>query len=113
MPHSWIEWLFLYEIRRYQPQGTVWDNWAYWFNLTEAAAWFVIAGLVVVRWARFRRSFEELFYAGLFAMFGLTDVREAFVLETWLLWVKALNFAAIVWLRQRLLKTHYPGWRTY
>jgi hypothetical protein len=113
MPQSWIEWLFLYEIRRYQPRRTIWDNWAFWFNLTEAAAWFVIAGLVLARWCRFRRSLEELLYAGLFVAFGLTDVREAFVLQTCLLWVKAINFAGILWVRHRLLKAYYPGWRTY
>lgn len=112
-PTAWFDWLFAYEIRRYQPHASVWENWACWFNLLEAVAWFVIAGLVLRRWLRFHRSGEELIYAAAFLTFGLTDVREAFVLETWLLWVKGLNLLVILWLRSRLLKHHYPEWKTY
>lgn len=110
---SWIEWLFVYEIRRYQPHGNWAENWAVWFNLVESAVWLVIAGLVLARWLRHRRSGEELLYAGLFVAFSLTDIREALVLETWLLWIKVINFLAILWLRRRLLRTHYPDWKTY
>lgn len=113
MGRSWIEWLFRYEIRRYQPEAVFWDNWAYWFNLAEAGAWFVIAGLVLLRWLHYRRSGEELLYAATFVTFGLTDIREALILETWLLWVKAANLIAILWLRSRVLKRYNPGWKIY
>jgi hypothetical protein len=105
--------LFAYEIRRYHPGGNVLENWAFWFNLAESLAWFTIAVLILLRWRRYRRSWEEWVYAGLFVAFGLTDVREAFVLETWLLWVKVVNFLAILWMRSRVLKNYYPGWKTY
>jgi len=113
MPSSLFHWLFAYEIRRYRPGGTLADNWAYWFNLAEALAWFVIAGLILLRWRRNRRSREEWIYAGLFVAFGLTDVREAFVLQSWLLWVKAVNLLAILWMRRRILRKYYPEAKTY
>jgi len=113
MQPSWISLLFTYEIRRYDPRGSVWDNWAFYFNLAEAIVWFAIAALVLNRWRQFRRTPEEWLYAGLFFAFGLTDVCEAFLLQTWLLWIKALILAGILSCRRRLHQRHYPGWKTY
>ncbi len=113
MQPSWISLLFTYEIRRYDPRGSVWDNWAFYFNLAEAIAWFAIAALVLNRWREFRRTPEEWLYAGLFFAFGLTDVCEAFLLQTWLLWIKGLVLAGILYYRRRLHQRHYPGWKTY
>ncbi|MFO0919470.1 MAG: hypothetical protein U0872_14315 [Planctomycetaceae bacterium] len=113
MKSSWLELLFGYEIRRYDPRGGLIDNWAFYFNLAEAIVWFVIALLILDRWRRFRRTSEEWLYAGLFFAFGLTDVCEAFVLQAWLLWVKGLVLAGILYFRRRLHQRHYPGWKTY
>lgn len=40
--------------------------------------------------------------------FALTDLREAYALQAWLIAFKALNLAALVWLRSRL-RPLYPG----
>ena len=83
-------------------------NAAYhWFNLAEAAFWL---GCALTVWRRHaaRRLPLERWYALSFVTFALTDLREAFALQTWLIAVKAVNLVAIVWLRARL-RTSYPG----
>jgi hypothetical protein len=79
----------------------------HWFNLAEAVFWLGCAATV---WARYRRRRlpMEAWYALSFVAFAVTDLREAFALQTWLIGIKALNVITIVWLRARL-RPLYPG----
>lgn len=83
------------------------------FNLVEGIAWFVVALLVLRRYRRERKSSLELVYAAAFATFGLSDFREAYVLESWLIWAKGLNLAALLAMRHYLLQRYYPTSKSY
>lgn len=91
------------------------------FNFVEALAWFVFAALVVGRWAKNRRSdtggpqrtILELSYAAAFAAFGLSDVREAFVLQPWLILAKGAILTALLALRSIVIRRYYPASRTF
>ena len=61
------------------------------FNLFEGAVWAVLSGLVLRRWLRRRRSAWEIAYALAFFTFGLTDFREAYALQSWLLLAKGVT----------------------
>ena len=82
-------------------------------NLVEGSIWFVLALLVLVRFARHRKSGLELLYAAAFLTFGASDFREAIALETWLILAKGLNLIALVWLRRTILMRYYPTSRTF
>jgi hypothetical protein len=91
-----------------------WPSIAYHsFNLAEGCAWLVLGGLVLARHCRFRRSPLELAYAGAFVAFGLSDFREAWSLDSWLIWLKAANLLALVALRRAVLRRWYPDRRTW
>jgi hypothetical protein len=79
------------------------------FNLFEGACWVVIGALVVRRFLAFRRSSLEIVYALAFLSFGLTDLREAYVLESWLVWVKLVNLIGLIGLRSLAIRKWYPG----
>jgi hypothetical protein len=81
----------------------------HYFNLFEAGAWFVFAALVLVRYAKFRRSLLEPIYAIAFLCFGVTDLLEARALTSWLVWIKFGNVIALFWLRAIVIKRFYPG----
>jgi hypothetical protein len=83
------------------------------FNLFEGSCWIVFAGLVLRRYQANRRSRLEILYALSFFTFGLTDFREAYVLESWLVWVKLVNLLALIWLRSIVLRRWYPASRSY
>lgn len=83
------------------------------FNLLEGAAWIVFCGLVLLRRYRLKRSTLELWYAFAFFTFGLTDFREAYYQQSWLIWLKATNLAALLYLRNRVIKIHYPESKLY
>jgi hypothetical protein len=83
------------------------------FNLFEGTAWVVFCGLVLWRRARGRRTALELWYALAFFSFGLTDFREAFYQQSWLIWVKVVNLLVLFYLRRRVIQTLYPGSRLY
>ena len=48
-----------------------------------------------------------------FFTFGLTDFREAYVLESWLVWVKLLNLVLLIWLRSIAVRRWYPESRLF
>ncbi len=83
------------------------------FNLFEGTVWVVLAGLVLRRSLRNHRSAIEAAYALAFFTFGLTDFREAYALQSWLIWVKAANLVALLWLRSRVIARYYPGSKLY
>ncbi|HEY2251536.1 MAG TPA: hypothetical protein VGH74_10770 [Planctomycetaceae bacterium] len=85
----------------------------HWFNLFEGCAWIVFAALVMRRYLRFRRGRIEVVYAVAFVLFGLTDFREAYSVQSWLLWLK---LAILVWLfclRRSVMRKFYPDSRVY
>lgn len=83
------------------------------FNLFEGACWVVFAGLVLRRYLTLRRSQLEILYALAFFTFGLTDFRESYVLQSWLVWVKLLNLIALIRLRSISIRRWYPGSRLF
>lgn len=82
-------------------------------NVIEGAAWLVFSGLVFARWVRFRRSRWELVYALAFVTFGLSDFREAFILESWLLFAKLVNLIGLFLLRRAVMRRFYPTSKVY
>ena len=62
---------------------------------------------------RHRRSRLELAYALAFLTFGLTDLREAFALQSWLIWVKLMNLLVLFGLRRIVIQRYYPTSRLY
>ena len=79
----------------------------------EATVWFTLAVLVANRWRRCRNTPLELLYALAFTAFGLTDLREACVISAALVAAKAVNLAALLWLRAYIMRHCYPGSRLY
>lgn len=99
---------------RYRPVETSWFSISYHiFNLVEGAAWVILAALVLRRYLADRRSAIEVVYALAFLSFGLTDFREAYRLETWLIWVKLANLAVLLYLRAVVIGRFYPESRLY
>jgi len=98
----------------FNPADPSYFSWAYrWMNLLEGTAWCVLAVLVLWRFAKHRRSRLELLYAAAFATFGLSDFREAYNLQTWLILAKGANLIALLWLRAQVIGRFYPGSRVY
>lgn len=83
------------------------------FNLFEGTVWLVLSYLVLQRFIRFRRSKIEIVYASAFLTFGLTDFREAYVLQSWLIWLKAANLLALLRLRAYVITHYYPEDKLY
>lgn len=83
------------------------------FNLAEGAAWMVFCGLVLLRRHRGRRSRLELWYAFAFFTFGLSDFREAYYQQSWLIWLKAINLVTLFYLRHQVITRLYPGSKLY
>ena len=97
-----IEVLFLRNGWAWRAEAGAWPSAVYrGFNLAEGAVWLVLAGLVLRRHIRFRQSRLEVIYAGAFFSFALSDFREAWSLDSWLIWLKAVNLGALLWLRRR------------
>ncbi len=41
-----------------------------------------------------------------FFAFGLTDFRDAYALKSWLIWLKAANLLALLWLRSLVISRY-------
>lgn len=68
---------------------------------------------MLARFWRQRRSGLELLYALAFVTFGLSDLYEAWRLESWLLLAKGVNLAALLALRRHILRRFYPQSKVY
>lgn len=91
-----------------------WPEQVYhWFNLVEGVAWLFIAGLILRRYWRFHYSTWELFYGLSFVTFGLSDFREAYVLQSGLILFKAINLLMLTALRRFILRGYYPTAKTF
>ena len=44
-----------------------------------------------------------------FLTFGITDVREAWVQQSWLIWLKLLNLIILLSIRRVVIRRYYPG----
>jgi hypothetical protein len=106
-------WLWSREWWRHGRPPSALSDAYHWFNLAEGIVWLVLAGLVAARAARNERRGLEWCYAAAFAAFGLTDFREAFALHSWLIWLKGINLAVLLWLRAIVIRRHYPHSRTF
>ena len=58
-------------------------------------------------------STVEPVYALAFFTFGLTDFREAYALDSWLIAIKLANLVALFALRRYVLRQCYPESRLY
>lgn len=85
----------------------------HWFNVFEGLAWFAFAGAVLARYVRCHKSPLELWYALAFVIFGITDLREAWYQQSWLIWFKAVNLAVLIWLRAIVMRRYYPNCKLY
>jgi hypothetical protein len=83
------------------------------FNLFEGTAWVILGVLVCRRYLKFGQSRVELVYALAFFAFGLTDFREAYALDSWLIWLKAANLVVLLWLRSVVISRYYRGSKLY
>ena len=89
------------------------DYACHYFNLCEAAAWFFFSLLVFQRWWIYRRSVLEIGYAVAFVLFGVSDVVEAWMLTSWLLWWKAVNLTVLYLFRRTVMRQFYPDSRLF
>jgi hypothetical protein len=80
----------------------------HWFNLFEGTAWIVFAFFVLRRYVKHRNSSVEVWYAIAFVLFGLTDLREAWILQSWLIWLKLVILAILLRLRWIVIHRYYP-----
>ncbi len=83
------------------------------FNLLEGLIWWGFGGLVLRRWYWQRRSIGEWSYALAFAMFGVTDWREAYAQSAPLILVKGVVLVWLLVLRHRATRVWYPGAKLY
>lgn len=114
MPRQLLDLLFFRTWWSYRRGMLPWFDAPYRaFNLLEGAAWIALAALVLRRYWIHRRSAVEIAYAAAFVAFGLTDFRESYALESWLLWVKGANLAVLLWLRSIVIGRHYPESKLY
>ncbi|MDG3004690.1 hypothetical protein [Paludisphaera mucosa] len=98
----------------YAPRTATWiEHATHGFNPFEGTAWVVFAGLVLARFVRRGRSRVEVVYALAFFTFGLTDFREAYALDSWLIGIKALNLVALFGLRAHVIRRCHPEGRLY
>lgn len=97
----------------YDPAADWFAQPYHWMNLIEGCAWLIFAALVLRRYLAHRHSPLELLYSLAFVTFGLSDFREAYVLQTWLILFKGVNLAALIYLRWIILRCYYPQARTY
>jgi hypothetical protein len=112
--HEAADWLWFRVWWRHPHPTDPWFSIPYHvFNLFEGMCWIVFAALVFRRYLTFRRSPLEILYALAFVSFGLTDFREAYVLQSWLVWVKLANLIALIRLRAMAIRRWYPGSRLY
>ena len=109
-----IDILFVRSWWSWQPARPTLHSVAYhWFNLAEGVTWVVLGALELRRFLRQGRSRLEVWYAICFVAFGLTDFREAWLLQSWLIWVKLVNLTALVWLRAIVIRRFHPRAKLY
>lgn len=98
----------------HQSADTPWVEAPYHaFNLFEGSVWIVLSILVFRRFLIHRHSTVEVGYALAFFTFGLTDFREAYVLQSWLIWIKLVNLLILLYLRALVIKRYYPESQLY
>ena len=83
------------------------------FNLFEGTVWVILSGLVLRRFLRYRHSPIEAVYALALFTFGLTDFREAYALDSWLIWLKAVNLLVLLGLRSLVINRYYQDSKLY
>ncbi len=102
------------ELYRYQPSADWPLQLIHTFNLLEGTLWLIFAGLVVNRWRRHRHSLRwEGTYALAFVAFAASDFREAWLLTTGLLLLKAAILVLLLPLLRIVHRRFYPGSRTW
>jgi hypothetical protein len=111
--HRAIELLLTRTWWKYDPKVDRFSIAYHYMNLAEGCVWLVLGALVLVRYLRQRNSAIELLYALAFGLFGASDFREAYALESWLILAKGANLAALLWLRHIVIHRYYPASRLY
>lgn len=98
---------------RYADSPGWFDEVYHWLNLVEGCILISLAALVLLRFVRQRKSLLELIYGFTFLTFGVSDFREAYALESWLVAWKLFNVVALLMLRRIVISRYYPEWKTY
>jgi hypothetical protein len=112
MHHLW-QWL-MRPLWQYTPQTANGLDLLYrWVNLVEGTAWCLIGAAILLRHFRYRRWPLEPLYAATFVLFGISDFREAWCLQPWLILVKAVLLLALWCQRAYVLTRHYPQSRAF
>lgn len=102
------------ELYRYQASADWPLQLIHVFNLFEGVIWLAFAGLVLNRWRRHGHSLPwEAAYALAFIAFAATDFREARLLTTGLLFLKAAILVLLLSLRRIVLSRYYPDRKTW
>jgi len=108
-----IEILFHHTWWQFSDDTNFFASLYHYFNLAEAAVWFVLGALVALRFFRFRHSNMEIVYSIAFLAFGVSDVLEAWKLTSWLLWTKLVILLGLFMLRRHVIRTYYPEYKVY
>ncbi|QDT36799.1 hypothetical protein Pan189_11620 [Stratiformator vulcanicus] len=88
-----------------------WGPAYFWFNVAEGLIWFGLGFYVLIR--AYRRSWREglspveTAYAVAFVVFGLTDLREAWICTPVLIIAKGLICATILLIRREITRRYY------
>lgn len=98
---------------RYESAGSALSELYHWFNLFEGCVWLVFAALVAARYRRNRSHRVEVVYSFAFVAFAATDFREAWVQQSWLLWLKLMILILLFRLRRHVMQTYYPRAKLY
>jgi hypothetical protein len=111
--HRALEFLLTRTWWQYAPNGDGFSATYHFANLAEGCVWIALGALVLLRYAKHRRSPIEPIYALAFVLFGASDFREAYALQSWLILGKGVNLAALLWLRHIVIRRYYPASRVY
>lgn len=105
------EWLWFRQWWNYSADAGWLDEVYHWFNIIEGLAWLVCTSVVARRYFSDPKSRVELLYAFAFLTFAASDFREAWVQQSWLLWLKLLNLIVLFRLRRHVMKQLRPSAR--
>ena len=98
---------------KYEPNADGFAAAYHFLNLAEGCVWLALGALVLARYSKHRRSAIEPLYALAFVLFGASDFCEAYALQSWLILCKAVNLAALLWLRHIVIRRFYPASQVY
>lgn len=121
MMEDMLEFLITRTWWTYNPKHDWYAQPYHWINLIEGCFWLVFAALVVHRHNTHCGGTErdgprlrlEFVYAFVFLTFALSDFREAYVVQSWLILFKTINLVALLLIRRAVIRRYYPASKTF